>query len=62
MSTRSRRRKPEDWLLRIIQVAEILARGEENVPTASEGERHVPSMETAQDDVDTCAKNTDSAF
>jgi hypothetical protein len=45
MSTRSKQKKPEDMLLRVIRVAEILARGEDDTPRAAEHGRQVQPVE-----------------
>ena len=36
MPARSKQKKPEDMLLRVIRVAEILARGEDDTPSAAD--------------------------
>ena len=36
MPARSKQKKPEDMLLRVIRVAEILARGEDDTPSTAD--------------------------
>ncbi|MBZ0294019.1 MAG: hypothetical protein K8L99_15765 [Anaerolineae bacterium] len=48
MSARSNQKKPEDMLLRVIRVAEILARGEDDTPTAAENGRQVQPVEPVE--------------
>jgi len=48
MPARSKQKKPEDMLLRVIRVAEILARGEDDTPTAAEKGQRVQPVEPVE--------------
>ena len=48
MPARSKQKKPEDMLLRVIRVAEILARGEDDTPSAPDKRQQGQSVEVVE--------------
>ena len=48
MPARSKQKKPEDMLLRVIRVAEILARGEDDTPSAPDKRQQGQPVEAVE--------------